>query len=310
MIGPDAAENNRWLWLGQTLRLIGLPLPEIYFEDRVLGFFILEDLGPLRLDGLVGRKERLAVYVVVASILADWHGRALSAVTDLTRLNLAYEPESVKALEWDYFISGLGLLGLSRLSTPALDAEGVRLCRAAAFPDGPRVLIHRDFQSRNIMLTDRGPKIIDWQGARLGPATYDLASLLWDPYVDLYPEIFDGCLEAYLVACGLTNSKEEFFRNLAISGLMRLMQATGAYIKLWKILNRPAYAAHIPAAVARMAWITEFLGKGDFPLFYELVHKLLTGELEAGGLAVERLKAGWLGHDATLLTRPVQVVRP
>ena len=235
----------------------------------------MEDLGEGRLDRLaLGGAEPvklLEAYLEATEALADWHERALEAAGDLARANPPYEGASIKTLEWDYFIAGLRLIDLPLVIHEEIDAEAVRLCRAVSFAARKRVLIHRDFQSRNLMLTPGGPKIVDWQGARLGPATYDLGSLLWDPYVSLDAAVHYACVEAYLRARNLPEPDWAFWDDLALSSLMRLMQAAGAYAKLSRIDNLAPYGAYLLPALTRMTEIVDFLGSRDYPMIYELI---------------------------------------
>jgi aminoglycoside/choline kinase family phosphotransferase len=278
-IGPDKNENLHWFNLGTKLLMAGIRVPKFYFNDHEKGFYAMEDLGSDRLDTYcrpgASPKKLLRAYVSVAETLAYFHERALSAAGQLSKRNPAYDPASIKTLEWDYFINGLRLLNLPVVIHDEIDFEAQKLCQAVSFQDKRRVLIHRDFQSRNVMMTPSGPKIIDWQGARLGPATYDLGSLLWDPYVSLSPSVRAECVEAYLKARKLPDSQDLFWEDLSLSSLMRLMQATGAYAKLSKIGRQDAYAAYLLPALTRMSEIGQFLGSADYPMIYELIEESL-----------------------------------
>ncbi|MDR2368987.1 MAG: phosphotransferase [Deltaproteobacteria bacterium] len=278
MIGPDLAENRKWRDLGLRLAGAGLAVPKITGFDDSGHFFLMEDLGSVRLDTLAGGPPGtpeslglMAAYVATAEALAEWHERALAAVGDLWDLNPPYEPRSIKTLEWDYFIAGLMLLDLPLTIRDDIEVEAERLCRAVAFEGKRKVLIHRDFQSRNVMVTPGGPMILDWQGARLGPATYDLGSLLWDPYARLGAEAQGRCLEAYLRARDLPDPSGRFWDDLCLSSLMRLMQATGAYAKLSRVDGIASYAAYALPAVTRMSEIANFLGPMEYPMIYELI---------------------------------------
>jgi aminoglycoside/choline kinase family phosphotransferase len=280
LIGPDPDENLRWYYLGKLLRSAEVHLPEIFHKEPNSGFFLLEDLGTERLDTLnhpkTDPKKRLTAYLATAKRLAKYHTSLFSTAGDSPLLNPAYEPKLIKKLEWDYFISGVVKLDYFLKSTPELEAEGEKLSQIVAFEDHDRTVIHRDFQSRNIFLTDNGPTVIDWQGARLGPGFYDLASLLWDPYVELPIDVFKEALKAYYNDSDLKISQDEFREKLFHSAMMRLMQATGAYIKLWKIMNKPSYADYIQPAVSRINKLIEVIGIKQFPLIYELTKKVLS----------------------------------
>src|SRR5207248_5844344 len=113
--------------------------------------------------------------------------------------------------------------------------DGARVAALAALPtlsevaqglgQLPRLLVHRDFQSQNIMMRNGRAHLIDFQGMRPGLAQYDLASLLYDPYVDLNEAERDELLEHYYGEQPST----DFLETLRLCAMQRLMQALGAY---------------------------------------------------------------------------------
>ena len=115
--------------------------------------------------------------------------------------------------------------GLAALPSDARDAAAV----AARLLDAPQVALHRDFQSSNILFRGRRMAFIDFQGLRMGAAAYDLASLLYDPYVTLTPELRVRLARAYeICAPGLHDG----VALLHIGAVQRLVQALGAFGRL------------------------------------------------------------------------------
>jgi aminoglycoside/choline kinase family phosphotransferase len=114
-------------------------------------------------------------------------------------------------------------------------------------------LIHRDFQSQNIIIHNGQPYFIDFQGMRPGLAEYDLASLLYDPYVRLTKsertQLFDIYREAAQV------SAPAFFEKFQFCAMQRLMQALGAYAYLGLVKKNRAFLAHIPPALESLGEI-------------------------------------------------------
>src|SRR5213075_490969 len=118
----------------------------------------------------------------------------------------------------------------------------------------PRVLVHRDFQSQNIIIQNRQAKLIDFQGMRPGLAEYDLASLLFDPYVDL-----SGAERSELISDyrqkqtdnGRTTD-QQLDNTLQLCAMQRLMQALGAYGFLGLVKGNKTFLDHIPAALASL----------------------------------------------------------
>src|SRR6202022_3124361 len=115
----------------------------------------------------------------------------------------------------------------------------------------PRVLVHRDFQSQNILLRNSQAYLIDFQGMRPRLAEYDLASLFFDPYVDLSGE-------EQMELIGYYKQKQaengrivdgEFDETLRLCAMQRLMQALGAYGFLGLVKGHQQFLRHIPAAI-------------------------------------------------------------
>jgi N-acetylmuramate 1-kinase len=130
----------------------------------------------------------------------------------------------------------------------------------------PAVCIHRDFQSENIMIHKGAMRFVDFQGARLGPAGYDVASLVCDPYVPLLTPDVTGRLFEYYRSVAPHDVSPRSFRMCA---MQRLMQALGAYGKLSIHKGKDWYRAYVPIALHRLA---DIIGQGrDFPVLRGIV---------------------------------------
>ena len=123
----------------------------------------------------------------------------------------------------------------------------------------PTVLVHRDFQSSNILLHGKRPWVIDFQGMRRGPAVYDLASFLFDPYVEWGDAARADALGAYAKASG--RDVGALRRVLPLAGVQRLTQALGAYHRLAGV-GQTRFLAYVPAARARAAALAREAGLG------------------------------------------------
>jgi aminoglycoside/choline kinase family phosphotransferase len=142
---------------------------------------------------------------------------------------------------------------------------------AHALADRPRVLVHRDFQSQNVMINEGEAWLIDFQGMRFGLAQYDLASLLYDPYVALTSDERSQLLAFYKTrieqnGTSVDSDFDEVFRWCA---LQRLMQALGAYGFLGIKKNRPDFLAHTPVALRSLLEVASALD-GLAPLVKKL----------------------------------------
>jgi len=138
----------------------------------------------------------------------------------------------------------------------------------------PKCLMHRDFQSENIVFDDeetstpaRSPSFVDVQGARMGAKYYDVASLVFDPY--LYPQITEELRDSFLQKMQIEDKTP-----LYLCALQRLMQAMGAYGNLSKNKGKPHYEAFIKPAAIQAADICEKLE--NFTTLQEILSFLKT----------------------------------
>ena len=185
----EREENRHYVEIAQFLERHAIRAPKIYFHDPAEGLIWIEDLGERDLFGY--REEswlvRRAFYESALDEVAKLH-RLSEEVCEKIKGSLPAEfNAALYRWEQNYFfenclgrhfkIDNVKLAALAAL--PALSDIAERLDRF------PRVLVHRDFQSQNIIIRNGQAYLIDFQGMRPGLAEYDLASLLYDPYVDL-----------------------------------------------------------------------------------------------------------------------------
>jgi N-acetylmuramate 1-kinase len=118
----------------------------------------------------------------------------------------------------------------------------------------PRVLCHRDYHSRNLMLHDRQLYIIDFQDARMGPDTYDLASLLRDSYVDLSEERVDNLIRGYLKLGGARSATAEalgeYRCRFDLMSVQRNLKALGTFGHQTTARANPVYIQYIPRTLS------------------------------------------------------------
>lgn len=154
--------------------------------------------------------------------------------------------------ETSYFLKRFALdyCGITIMDESALMEELAALARIA--DSFRKTVIHRDFQSQNIMIKDNAPRVIDFQGARIGPSGYDIASMLWDPYVQLTNALRSRLLEYYLSIRKSADSSfdaDEFNESLIFCRLQRHMQALGAYAFLSELKGKKYFQKHMPACL-------------------------------------------------------------
>lgn len=259
--GNQRDENRHYVAIAQFLDAEEIRVPRIYFHDETEGLIWMEDLGEIDLWTYRNDPwtERRVLYRSALEQVARLHARAHSA-EGVERLQLQKEFNADLYLwEQDYFFDHCLTL-FFKVDEPTVATH--RHCPVlkkitedlAALP---RVLVHRDFQSQNIMIKQGDAYFIDFQGLRPGLPQYDLASLLYDPYVTLSASERATLLEDYMQLTGVTDSAE-FLRIYDLCALQRLMQALGAYGFLGLVKNRPEFLQHIPAALGSL---DEVLGR-------------------------------------------------
>lgn len=243
------AENARYAACAQALAKAGLPVPKVIADQP--GLLLLEDLGDLTLDKAATAwhharapheaSSAAAPIRAVMELLATFHRAEVGA--------LPLEPPFDAALyAWE-----VGLYEQFAAPLPAeAKAEWVRV-RDVLLGE-PEVLVHRDFQSTNLLWHRDRPYVIDFQGMRRGPALYDLASFLYDPYMAWGEETIADALAAYAKASG--RDVADLRAKLPYAGVQRLLQAIGAYHRLASV-GQPRFLCFVPVAAARAAALAQ-----------------------------------------------------
>jgi len=251
--GDGREENRHYVEIAHFLKSAGLHVPEIYFHDEESRLIWMQDLGDCDLWSQRNQpwEVRRELYRHVLDEAHALHSRALEHLPNSGVTLQAEFNEQLYLWEQDYFFENcLGRhFGLSGgIDRTPLNEIAQRL------GEQPRVLVHRDFQSQNILLHEDTPYLIDFQGLRPGLAQYDLASLLFDPYVSLVTPKRNELLEYYITRCidGGQNLAPNFHETFLLCAMQRLMQALGAYGFLGHVKERAQFLLHIPAALASL----------------------------------------------------------
>lgn len=257
-----------------------LPVPEMYVIDETNKQALFEDLGDLSLYSWTkcrrSENEVETLYKKVLDIAVQLQTTAADHISECPMLQERVFDYDHLRWETTYFMDRF-INGIKKINNiaPELSAEFDLLARnVAAFP---KTVLHRDFQSQNIMVTKGNmPRLIDYQGARLGPAAYDIASMLWDPYYRLEDTLRDRLIEYYIQCMkqALNSfSEADFRKSLLPCRLQRHMQALGAYGFLSREKGKTYFLKHIPQAVAYLKQETA-LAKETYPVLHTLVATL------------------------------------
>lgn len=265
----EREENRHYVEIAKFLEANGIRAPKIYFHDPDEGLIWIEDLGERDLFSYRGESwlVRRAFYESALDEVARLH-RIPAVASAAIGSNLPDEFNAALYLwEQNYFFENcLGRYFKIEQSKLAELAALPALHEIADYLDRlPRVLVHRDFQSQNIIVRNGQAHLIDFQGMRPGLAQYDLASLLFDPYVDLSSAERSELTGHYRERSGQMNGN--FDDVLRLCAMQRLMQALGAYGFLGLVKGHQTFLEHIPVALKSLRQIvdeidgTESLGK-------------------------------------------------
>ena len=266
------AEVDAFIAIGRHLRAAGIAVPRIFLFDRWAGLVYLEDIGDEHLQARVRRAAGIEALVacyrpVIRQLIDMGVCGAENFDPTWTWQTATYSREVILERECRYFVDAFLRTYMGREETyDDLAAEFARLAdRVAEF--AVTGFMHRDFQSRNIMVRNNSAVIIDFQGGRLGPLQYDLASLLIDPYVDLPPGVQDRLLTYALqqLAAQKAVDRKRFRAGYHYCCLTRNLQILGAFGHLCKVKGKTWFEAFIPAAVSGLYRHLNGGGDNEFP---------------------------------------------
>jgi hypothetical protein len=281
MDAPPAQEDSQpFVTLAAAMAALGLQTPRVLAADLDLGFLLLSDFGSRHfLDEL---NE-----ITAEPLYAD-------ALEALLRLQLGGDPDSPLLPAYDaalllreleifreWFLLQHLQLELTASENRTLDTAFQILCDSAL--EQPRVWVHRDYHSRNLMITDcDNPGVLDFQGALIGPVTYDLVSLLRDCYIAWPRTQVESWALAHrerLHAAGLPGIDDAptFLRWFDLMGVQRHLKAIGIFARLWHRDGKPGYLGDIPRT---LGYVVEVAAR--YPQLADLY-----GLLEARGLTAQ-----------------------
>ncbi|MCG8637261.1 MAG: phosphotransferase [Desulfobacterales bacterium] len=241
--------------IGSHLNRLGIAVPKILGHDTLSGQVALEDLGSVHLADLAGGKDDTTLtrmYQQVIDRLIEFSQAGKKGFNpDWTCQTRTYSKDLILNLECRYFLDAFvqGYLGKDTCWHSLEPAFSYLADQALAH--GFTGLMHRDCQSRNIMIRENRPWFIDFQSARIGPLQYDLASLLIDPYVTLPDRIQNRLVDYAVKRLNLSGTGEAGFRHsYEYCCLTRNLQMLGAFGFLTRVKNKPGFESFIPAALA------------------------------------------------------------
>ncbi len=279
-------EAEAFFLIGNHLYSMDVPVPEIYLFESATGRLVVEDLGDVRLqdqalrllsEGNHSGLFNLYVKAIEVLILLQEQGtRGFDAAwcwqEPVYDSRLAMEREALYFL--DAFIRGYAGITFAEEMLVEELAEITDLVDNHA---SGRLFMHRDFQSRNLMVRDGRVMVIDFQAARLGPPAYDLASLLHDPYVNMPWTMRQELYDIYRFDMRNMIPGKNSAMQLHLLSILRLLQALGAYGFLIMIRKRNFFAPFVKPALIGLERLLEGWQATECPELRRCVGAALSG---------------------------------
>jgi N-acetylmuramate 1-kinase len=265
---PGREDLGPFLRVAALLAGAGVNVPQVFAQDPEQGFLLLSDLGSTQmLAALRAGADPDRLYAEALGMLV----RLQCVTAPAARVLPCYDSLQLQremSLFPEWFIARHLGLELTAAESHVVSAACAALERAALAQ--PRVLVHRDYHSRNLMVcaTD-SPGVLDFQDAVFGPVTYDLVSLLKDCYIRWPRQRILGWLDAYRAAAGgagvdVGRDRAAFVRDFDLMGLQRHLKVLGIFARLWYRDGKPGYLRDLPLVVDYVLEVT-----GAFPALAE-----------------------------------------
>lgn len=252
----------------EYLKRVGIRVPDFLRVDAAAGVLVMQDLGDeLLQQRVIAEPEKAEAHIADAvRLLAHLHGKTFPVPTDLPVSQRRFDRKKYSE-ELRFTLEHLAV-GFLKLPSPTpLVLETIdRYCEQIQ-DLGPSVFCHRDYHTRNILIFENHLYLIDFQDARLGPPFYDLASILFDPYVPVseasrnrLEEIYYRTLDAYEVNQQIRKQTRE--TDLFAVAFQRVVKAAGSFASFY---TRYGKNTHLPYLMPALQSAQSLLEKFDPP---------------------------------------------
>jgi hypothetical protein len=247
---PFAADELSYVSVRALFQSYGLPVPATVDVDGARGVVLQEDLGDLTLQEALrgtGDAARDELYREAVDLLAQLQLRSAQGDRKAACFRIAFD---IEKLSWElhyfqkHFLEGLRAAELTVEDRAVLSEAFHQLSQEIA--SWPRVLCHRDYHSRNLMPHAEKLYWIDFQDARMGPASYDLASLLRDAYVDVPEELQEDLKERFRQQASPDEPREVFRRRYDLMCVQRNLKTLGTFGFMATVRQNPVYLQYVP----------------------------------------------------------------
>ncbi|WP_159814850.1 aminoglycoside phosphotransferase family protein [Pseudomonas sp. 18058] len=247
MDAPPPQENCKpFVDIAFLLAKSGINVPKIYAEDLERGFLLLNDLGNKTYLDVIDSENADALFSDALQALLAF--QQLPMVAPLPSYDVALLRRELELFpEW-YVKRELGVEFDSAQQQQWQQISDLLIDSALA---QPKVLVHRDYMPRNLMLSEPNPGVLDFQDAVYGPVTYDVTCLFKDAFLSWPEERVRGWLENYWQQASALNipvqsNFEDFLRASDLMGVQRHLKVIGIFARICHRDGKPRYLADVP----------------------------------------------------------------
>ena len=295
--GESLEENRAFLYMAEHFKQKGLPVPTIYARSENNMFYLQEDLGDTLLFNAIEKGRQTSIFSEEEKELLRKTMRLLPAIqfAGADGMDFSYcHPQAEfnsRSILWDLnyfkycFLKATGLeFQEDRLEDDFQKMSDVLLRSSSA------TFLYRDFQSRNVMVKDGEPWLIDFQGGRKGPIYYDVASFLWQAKANYPDELRQELLNEYIQALRKYKPVDEayFHAQLRHFVLFRTMQVLGAYGFRGYFEKKPHFIQSVPYAIENLRQLLKE-PYPEYPYLTEVLKSLTELKQFADGLQKRKL---------------------
>ena len=244
---PDKENLDAFIKISDKLQKAKINVPKLFECNEDDGFLVISDLG----DNLYSKKlDKETVYCLYTDALETIVKMQINTdLSGLDNFDNLYDEENKLFTDW--FLQHHQKIDLDDSLKSDLSIEFDKI--NSIIRDIPKTFVHRDFHSRNLLVTDiNNPGVIDYQDAVLGPVTYDLVSLLKDCYITWDDGLIEDMLESFFtrIKSNSINSISDFRYWFDITGLQRHIKAIGIFSRLNYRDKKSGYLKDIPRTYA------------------------------------------------------------